>query len=86
MADWIKQSIIISKSHPDVKSRKEAEKIAKRYADRIYTSRETGSSYRFRQMDNDKFSEFRTKIINSHISIVYGKLKKSSVVAPARMN
>jgi predicted nucleotide-binding protein (sugar kinase/HSP70/actin superfamily) len=87
MAEWINQSVIVKKSHPLVKSEKDAEEIARKYADRIYTSRETESSYRFRQMDDDKFSKFRTKVINKYVSIVYGLLKpRSDVVAPARMN
>lgn len=71
----IKQSIIVKKTHPDVDNRKDAEKIARRYADRIYTSRETGSSYRFRQIDPSKLSNMKTKKINKYVSIVYGDKK-----------
>jgi len=78
MAERVKQTIIISKSHPLVKDRKDAEKIARHYADKIYTSRETSSSYRFRQRPPSDFVEgsFKTEKINEYISIVWGELKK----------
>lgn len=74
----IKQSIIIKKTHPDVHNRKDAEKIARKYADRIYTSRETQSSYRFRQRPVTDFDResLRVEHKGKHISIIWGNLKK----------
>ena len=71
-----KQSIIISKEY--AKTRKRAKEIAKRYADRIYTIRETSTSWRFRQRPPSDFvkGSFRTAKITKDISIVYGELKK----------
>ena len=71
------QTVIIKKSHPDVKSRGDAETEARKYAKRIYTSRETDTSYRFRQRPPMDFVEgsMRTNRINDHVSLVYGELK-----------
>ncbi|MBU1307874.1 MAG: hypothetical protein KKF33_20410, partial [Alphaproteobacteria bacterium] len=71
-----KQSIIVKKKKG--MTRKDAEKIARKYADRIYTARETSTSFRFRQRPPSDFKQgsFRTKNINSQVSIVYGELKK----------
>jgi ABC-type antimicrobial peptide transport system ATPase subunit len=38
--------------------------------------RETMDSYRFRNIPKTKFSEFRSKIINPNITLIFGKLKK----------
>lgn len=72
-----KQSVIIKKTHPQADTRADAKRIAKRYADRLYTSRETASSWRFRQRPPSDFKKgsFRTERIGKHVSIVYGKLK-----------
>jgi hypothetical protein len=37
--------------------------------------RETESSYRFRNIPKQNFTEFRTKQISPKISLIYGKLK-----------
>ena len=69
------QSIIIKKSDK-VKGKNDAETIAKKYG-KIYTSRETSTSFRFRQRDDDDFKKgtFRTAVINPQVSLVYGELK-----------
>lgn len=73
--DWAKQTIIVSK---DVaKDRDEAKAMARRFADRIYTSRETSSSYRFRQKPPKAFvpGSYRVKSIpEKGITLVYGRL------------
>ena len=38
--------------------------------------RETGNSYRFRNISKQKFEEFRSHPINENITLVFGKLKK----------
>jgi hypothetical protein len=75
-AAWAKQTVIIDKSVS--KDREDAKKKAKRFADRLYTSRETGSSYRFRQLHPSKFKKgsFRTSKPKHGVSIVYGELKE----------
>jgi hypothetical protein len=72
-----KQTIIVLKAHPKVKTRADAKKIAIRYADRIYTSRETSTSFRFRQKPPSKFKKgtFRTEKKTKYVSIVWGELK-----------
>jgi len=43
------QTVIVSKDHPEVETFEDAVAVARDYADRIYTSRETSTSFRFRQ-------------------------------------
>jgi len=73
---FAKQTVIIDKSL--VKDRAHAQTLAKPFADRIYTSRETGSSFRFRQLPPGKFvpGTFKTFKPKEGIAIVYGQLKK----------
>lgn len=78
MASSSLQSIIVSKRI--AKTRNAAEKIARKYANRIYTSRETGSSWRFRQRPPTDFvkNSFRTFQYPGEdgIAFIYGKLKR----------
>ncbi len=70
------QVIIIPKTV--AKRRPSAYSIAKKYSNKIYTSRETGKSWRFRVRPPKDFLpySFRTfKIPDSGISLVYGTLK-----------
>lgn len=71
-----KQTVIVKKSVAP--TRKAAKKIAKKHADRIYTSRETGQSFRFRQRPVSCFIEgtFRTAKLPNGVSIIYGVLKR----------
>jgi ATP-dependent DNA ligase len=73
--NWAKQSVIVNKELAS--SRGKATSIAKGFTDRLYTSRETGQSYRFRQAPPEKFERgsFRTFSPKPGISIIYGKLK-----------
>jgi len=77
-AAWSKQTVIIDKSL--TKDREEAKSLARPFTDKMYTSRETGSSFRFRQRPPSKFvpGSFRTKQVKPGVSIVYGELKKAS--------
>lgn len=73
------QSVIVSK---DVaKTRARATKVAREYANRIYTSRETSTSWRFRQRPPTDFvkGSFRTFSIPEEdgVSLVYGELKRT---------
>jgi hypothetical protein len=74
-----KQSIIINKSL--AKDRQSAKESAKMYADRLYTARETGQSFRFRQLPPDRFvpGTFRTSKPAAGVSVVYGQLKEAQM-------
>ncbi len=82
MAEDAMQTIIVKKSHPDVESRADAQRIADKHG-KVYTSRETGTSYRFRQRDDDDFvaDSFRTEQRDAHVSVVWGELKKGKKAA-----
>lgn len=67
------QSVIVKKSR--AKTRKAAAKVARKYADRIYTSRETETSFRFRQRPPSCFLTIKTKCLDNGICLVVGKLK-----------
>lgn len=71
------QTVIVSK---DVaKTRAKATKVARKFANRIYTSRETKNSWRFRQRPPKDFDQksFRTFPVPGEkgVSLVYGTLK-----------
>lgn len=71
------QTVIVTKKV--AKTRAAATKVARKYANRIYTSRETKNTWRFRQRPPDEFKKgtFRTfKIPDVEgVSLVYGDLK-----------
>lgn len=71
----IKQTIIVNKKV--AKTRKQALKKAKPHADRIYTSRETSQSFRFRQRPPKDFNSnsFVTVQVGPGVSVVLGDLK-----------
>lgn len=73
-----KQTVLVSKKLAP--SRGAAMKVAKRHADRIYTSREVKNFWRFRQRPPSCFSgTFRTeKRAGGKILVVYGTLKESA--------
>jgi len=62
---------------------KEAKKLAAQHADRIYTSRETKNTWRFRQRPPGCFTEgpntYTTVCIRGgKVCLVYGRLKKGA--------
>ena len=70
------QTIIVSKAVAP--TREAAKTLARKHARRIYTSRETKTSWRFRQRPPEDFDvrSFRTfKIPGEGVSLVYGDLK-----------
>jgi len=75
------QTIIVSKSV--AKTRAKAERLARPHAQRIYTSRETSHSWRFRQRPPTDFKKgsFRTFPLPGHpgIALVYGDLKAGKI-------
>ncbi len=79
------QTIIVSKDHPGVDSRADAQRIAEKHGD-VYTSRETESSYRFRQRPPGDFVEdsMRTEKRGEHVSVVWGELKRGKSKKGAR--
>ena len=68
--DWDLHAIIIKKDIP----LKDAIEIASKFTHNKFY-RITNDSYRFRNIPKTKFNEFRTKIINNNISLVYGKYR-----------
>jgi hypothetical protein len=68
-------AVIIKKDVPLEEAKKEAQKIIKNNNRKYF--RETGKTYRFRNISKQKFdpSSFRTQIINKNLSLVYGKQK-----------
>lgn len=79
------QTVIVSKSRTN--DRDKAREIARKHADRIYTSRETSESFRFRQRPPDQFDQksFRTFKVPGEkgVSLVYGQLKNKYVKNPS---
>lgn len=83
---WKLQAIIIKKEIPKKEAKQHAEDIA------IHTEtgkdklnlRETGDSYRFSVFNKKLFNEFRTKILNDNISLVFGKLIKKEDKEPTK--
>lgn len=69
-----KQTVIISKNIAN--DREAAKAIAKQFADRLYTARETGQSYRFRQKPPEYFDpkSYKTFKPREGVAIVYGRL------------
>lgn len=76
MKQRVKQTIIVSKSV--VKTRKQAAKLAKPHATKMYTSRETSTSFRFRQRKPSDFKSntFITAKVAPGVSVVLGVLKR----------
>ena len=72
----VKQTIIVKKTV--AKTRKQAAALAKPHAERLYTSRETSQSFRFRQRPPEDFKPktFKTIQVEPGVSIVIGKLKR----------
>lgn len=73
-----KQTVLVSKAAAP--TRAAAERIARRHADRVYTSRETENFWRFRQRPPNCFSGgFRqVRIRGGKVQILYGTLKKGA--------
>lgn len=74
-----KQTVIVKKSV--AKTRSAAAKVAKKHADRIYTSRETKDVWRFRQRPPGCFQEGSMRTWckpGNGVCIVYGTLKKGA--------
>lgn len=77
---WATQSVIVKKTHPRAASRTAAERIARRHAERIYTGRETGTSWRFRQRPPGCFvaGTMRTLCVTEHVCLIRGRLKRGA--------
>lgn len=74
-----KQTVIVKKSM--AKTRSAASKVAKKYGDRIYTSRETKGVWRFRQRPPECFVQGTLRTWckpGNGVCIVYGKLKQGA--------
>lgn len=75
---WKKQTVLVSKKAAP--TRAAAERMAREYADRIYTSRETANFWRFRQRPPACFlgSLKSRRIRSGKVVLVYGNLKKGA--------
>lgn len=76
VSEWDMQTVIVKKSKK-IDSVTKAKSKIKGLAKRIYTSRETSDSYRFRQRPPEDFVKgtFRTEKINEEVTVIWGKLK-----------
>jgi hypothetical protein len=82
---WDMQTVIVDKSVAP--TRKDATEVARDFAKRIYTSRETKTSWRFRQRPPGDFVKgtFRTRPIRARgVSLIYGRLKRGAKPATKR--
>ena len=70
--NWQLHDVIIKKSVPIEKAKEIASKFIP--STRKYY-READGSYRFRNISKQKFKEFRAKVINESITLIFGKLK-----------
>ena len=66
-------AVIINKSVPLEKAKKDARNIMKSKTDKFM--RQTENSYRFRNIPKSKFSDFRSQVINPEITLIWGKMK-----------
>ena len=69
---WELHDVVISKKV----GLEQAKQIASKFipSSRKYY-RETDGSYRFRNISKQKFKEFRAKVVNEHITLIFGKIK-----------
>lgn len=72
------QTVIVRKTHPRARTRAGAAAIARKFSDRVYTSRETSTSWRFRRRPPSCFvrGSFRTACPTEHVCLTRGTLKK----------
>ena len=70
------QSVIVKTTR--ARTRTQATKVARKHANRIYTSRETSTSFRFRQRPPSCFLTLRTKCLPNGVCLVVGKLKRGA--------
>lgn len=68
---WELHAVVIKKPIRLQEARKISQDFIKNPNIKFY--RETMDSYRFRNIPKTMFKEFRTKIINDKISLIYGK-------------
>lgn len=78
MTHGVKQTVIVRKSAAP--TRAAALRLARRHADRIYTSRETSTSWRFRQRPPSCFAgRMRTFCVpGGKVCVVYGTLREGA--------
>lgn len=70
---WELHAVLISSDVPLEKAKKMAQDIIKDKSKTYY--RKTKEHYRFKNIDKSKMKNFRTKIINKDISLVFGEMK-----------
>jgi len=73
-----KQTVIVKKSRA-VDTLEKAKRLAREYADRLYTHRETSQSFRFRQRPPEDFfpGTFKTERVSASVAVVWGQLKQT---------
>jgi hypothetical protein len=76
---WVEQAIVVKKSHPFVKSKEEATRIAERHARNGVTMIvESPASFRVVRRPKTCFRTFRSQKRGDHVTVVWGKLKKGA--------
>ena len=71
--NWILHCVVIKSTIP----LETAKQIASKFIapTRKYYRETANGSYRFRNIAKTKFKEFRAKVINDNITLIFGKLK-----------
>jgi len=76
---WVEQAVVVKKTHPFVHSKEEAGLIAERHSRKeARITIETPGSFRVVQRPKTCFRTFRSQKRGSHVTVVWGKLKKNA--------
>lgn len=76
---WVEQAVVVKKSHPFVRSRDEALRIAERHSKNgVRIIVETPGSFRVVQRSKACFKTFRSQKRGDHVTVVWGKVKKGA--------
>lgn len=77
--EWAEQAVIVKKTHPWVKSKAQAVRLAKFHAQRgPRETEETKKSFRVIQRPSRCFRQFRAQKRGDNVTIIWGKLKKGA--------
>lgn len=77
--DWVEQAVIVKKTHPWVKTKAQAGRLAKFHATRgSRETEETKQSFRVIQRPSRCFRMFRSQKRGANVTVVWGKLKKGA--------
>lgn len=77
--DWVEQAVIVKKTHPWVKTKPQAERLAAFHAKNGKKStEETGKSFRVGIRPSRCFMKFRAQKRGNDVTVIWGKLKKGA--------